>query len=134
MSTLRIKALRALGIAGVAVATTLVAHEVALADTAQTPVGQLTSTLDGCNDHGAQVYLAVTGGQPNTVYTASTVRGFHHEDTFTTDASGNGVGYFHNAWADAHPTWYGPAVITVTANGQTGTVTVQIDCPDPKGE
>ncbi|GAA2390210.1 hypothetical protein Cme02nite_73690 [Catellatospora methionotrophica] len=134
MSTLRINALRALGIAGVALATTLAVHEVALADTAQTPVGQLTSTLDGCNDLGAQVYVAVSGGQPNTVYTASTAYGFDHDDTFTTDGSGNGLGYLHNAWADVHPTWSGQAVITVAANGQTGTVTVQINCPDPKGE
>ncbi|WP_144120795.1 hypothetical protein [Catellatospora sichuanensis] len=134
MSNLRINAFRALGIAGFALATTLLAHEVALADTAQTPVGQLTSTLDGCNDLGAQVYVALTGGQPNTVYSASTARGYDHDDTFTTDASGNGAGYFHNAWADSDPRWSGPAVITVTANGQTGTVTVQINCPDPKGE
>lgn len=134
MSTLRIKAFRALGIAGVALATTLLVHEVALADTAQTPVGRLTSTLEGCNDHGGEVLVVLTGGQPDTVYSASTARGFHHTDTFTTDASGNGQGYFHNAWADADPHWSGQAVITVTGNGQTGTVTVQIDCLDPKGE
>ncbi|MEV0460458.1 hypothetical protein [Catellatospora methionotrophica] len=60
--------------------------------------------------------------------------GFDHDDTFTTDGGGNGLGYLHNAWADVHPTWSGQAVITVAANGQTGTVTVQINCPDPKGE
>ncbi|GAB4055573.1 hypothetical protein GCM10028775_50710 [Catellatospora paridis] len=134
VSTLRINAFRALGVAGFALATALAAHEVALADTAQTPVGQLTSTLDGCNDLGAQVYVAVTGGLPHTAYTASTARGHDHDDTFTTDGSGNGLGYFHNAWADTNPTWSGQAVITVSANGQTGTVTVQISCPDPKGE
>ncbi|WP_155371443.1 hypothetical protein [Catellatospora vulcania] len=134
MSTLRINALRALGIAGFALATSLAVHEVALAGTAQTPVGHLTSSLDGCNDLGAQVLVVLTGGRPNTVYNAGTARGYDHDDTFTTDANGNGTGYFHNAWADTDPRWAGQAVITVTGNGQTGTVTVQIDCADPKGE
>ena len=128
---------RALGIvaaAGFALAGALAVPGAALADTAQTPVGQLTSSHVGCNDLGAEVLVVVSGGLPNTAYAASTALGHDHTDTFTTNSAGAGQGYFHNAWADAYPHYAGPAVITVTAGALTGTVNVQIACNDPKGE
>jgi hypothetical protein len=102
-------------------------------DTASTPVGQLTAAQapGACNDLGAVVSVSVASGFANTSYTAA-AGGASTPATFTTNATGAGSGDLGNVLT---PTgWTGTATITVTAAGQTGTVTAAIACSDPKGE
>lgn len=125
---------RTLGLAAMALSAALLVPGVALAGSAQTAVGSLTTTFaPPCNDMGAPVYIALSGGFPGATYTVSTAQGLDPVGTFVADVNGAGEGYIHNAKPDSG-SFAGVATVTVTANGQTGTVPVQIDCPDPKGD
>lgn len=108
----------------------LAAPGVALAGSASTPVGQLTSVQVNCDDPGALVQVTVSGGFPNTSYSAISEDPFEWNgpSTFTTNASGAGstivgMGGFH-----------GTNSVFVTANGQTGTVTHEANCDDGWGD
>jgi hypothetical protein len=111
----------------------VVSPGIAMADTASTPVGQLTATWDGvCNDFGVDLVVSVSGGFASTSYTAVSVRGIYTPASFVTDAAGRGSGTIYNAEPDQG--YSGTVTITVTASGQSGQVPVTVDCPDPKGD
>jgi hypothetical protein len=110
----------------IACAAALAIPAAAEADTASTPVGQLTATQSGCTDTGATVVVSVTGGLANTFYTARSESVLHPTGTFTTNAAGSGSTGFGNVT--------GSSWITVTAAGRTGQVWVTIDCSGGKGE
>lgn len=106
----------------------------ALADTATTPVGQLTSGQVGCNDFGAVVSVSVIGGLPNARYEASVPQGgLSWSDGFVSNASGAGTVQVYNVLSDAGA-YTGVATVTLTANGQAGQVTVSVSCTSGKGD
>ena len=107
---------------------------IALADTADTPVGHLAAEKVTCEDHGETVKVTVTEGIPDAQYEASAAQGgLVWSDDFTVDASGVLSTQIHNVRPDVEP-FIGLATITVTASGQSGQVTVWVDCPSNKGD
>jgi hypothetical protein len=117
---------RVIAVTAIGCAAALAIPAAAWADTANTPVGQLTASQTGCTDLGATVVLSVTGGLANTAYTARSESILHPTGTFTTNAAGSGSTGFGNV--------SGSSWITVTAAGRTGQVWVTINCPGGKGE
>jgi hypothetical protein len=117
---------RVLAATTIACVAALAVPAAAWADTANTPVGQLTATQTGCYDVGATVVVSVVGGFANTAYTARSESILHPSGTFTTNAAGSGSTGFGNV--------SGSSWVTVTAAGRTGQVWVTIDCPGGKGE
>jgi hypothetical protein len=125
---------RALLVGALALAP-LAAPGVASADTASTPVGQLTATQRACDDSGAVVTVSVAGGFGNKVYTASGPGYLAGPQTFSTNASGAGSVVLWAIWPDSTPSNPdGVAVINVTANGSSGAVNVYVYCPSSKGD
>jgi len=105
----------------------------ALADSADTPVGHLTAEKVTCADLGERVKVTVTGAIADAAqYKATAPRGgLVWSEEFTTDASGVLSTQIHNVSPDAEP-FIGLATITVTAGGQSGQVTIWLDCPSNK--
>jgi hypothetical protein len=121
-------------VGGACAAATLGGAVPAMAGTAITPVGTLTTwSVVPCDDLGEKVEVIVAGGLPSTRYTATAVQGGNGPVTFTTDVSGGGSGVLGNVNPDVGG-FVGPATITVTAGGLSGTVTADITCTSAKGD
>lgn len=132
MNVKRLMATAGLVVAAASFAAVAAVPGAALADAADTPVGRLIAKKSTCEDHGATVTVAVTGGMSSTWYEASPVNGpLAWSDGFTSDAWGAGLTKVHNVRPDVEP-FIGRATITVTANGKSGQVGLWIDCPSAK--
>jgi hypothetical protein len=119
---------------GAAVLLTFACTGVAAAATAQTPVGTITATQRPnypCNDFGADVIVTVQNGFASKAYHAVASR-YQVAADFTTNAAGAGSGTVGSVLPPSG--WVGTAIVTVTANGQTGQVPVAITCDDPRGK
>ena len=107
------------------------------------PIGTLTvEQYRGtyCDDIGATLLVATSGGQPNTAYSA-TVWVFapgkpgnleNKTVTFTTDAAGNGSRVVYSTLTPAG-TQIGTSTSTVSAGGTDVTVEYSIYCPGNQG-
>lgn len=117
---------------GTVLATFVVASGVAMAGTANTPVGQLTATqvAGPCNDLGANVTVAVASGFTNTPYKATGPTGSTPAN-FTTNGNGAGHGLVTDVLPGS-PTGKGTVTITVKAAGKVGQVPVDISCAPGK--
>ncbi len=100
------------------------------AGSASTPVGQLTAAQVACDDPGAYVKVTISGGFPNTSYSAKTdyPSGLNTPSSLTTNASGAGTVTVGYGW------FSGTHSVVVTARGTTGSVTYEANCDSGWGD
>ena len=103
------------------------------ADTANTPVGQLTATQGTCFDLGAQVNVSVSGGFANTSYVISALHTTSGPVSFVTNSSGSGSALLINVRSDTGAPGGTTTITATTSNNQTGVVTLNLTCSGGKG-
>ena len=115
------------------VTTALVGVAAVPAYASSTPLGNVAVSQVSCDDGGAAVNVAVSGGFARATYQASNSGGISSPINFSTNRSGAGSGLLHNVVTPNGST-VGTATVAVTANGQTTNVSLNVNCQSGKGD